>query len=137
MGISIHHLDISSALFRLATEAVQRRSVELDAFASINDVVSCAVERAVPADISREEIERALAIGVDGSIRISLVARATWRPTLRAVQERLSARAGHRLSIKQTVAVLLQRDCGRPSQSGSGHPQDDTTDCDHQSSGGT
>ncbi len=109
MAISIHHLDISAAVFRLATEAVQRRSIELDAFASINDVVSCAAERAADVEIGRDQIERALAIGVDGSIRISLIARAAWRPTFRAVQERLSETAGHRLSVKQTVAVLLQQ----------------------------
>ncbi|CAA9500124.1 MAG: hypothetical protein AVDCRST_MAG91-1007 [uncultured Sphingomonadaceae bacterium] len=109
VAISIHHLDISAALFRLATEAVQRRSIELGAFASIHDVVSHATERTVAAHVDRDQIEHALAIGIDGPIRISLIARASWRPMLREVQQRLSETAGRRLSIKQTVAVLLQQ----------------------------
>lgn len=109
MGISIHHLDISPALFRLATQAVQRLSTEMGCFASIHDVIAHEAARAVGADIDRVQIERALAIGVDGSIRVSLIARPAWRPTLRAVQERLSESAGRRLSVKQTIAILLQR----------------------------
>lgn len=107
MSISIHHLDVSAEVFRQATRAIERHSVEIGRFASINDVVRHAAERALSDVIPVDLIDAALAQELDGQIRISLIVRASWRPILRAVQEQLQQRSGRRLSIKQTVAILL------------------------------